>query len=463
MTTTSLSTTRPGTGASSGASNRAEAARAERPTSFAPEIAFVAAHVPLAFVLAASPLFATVHALVVLAAGFHFLRFGRAHRIAFLAAYIVGAEVLWRGTEGSFVWELAKYSLSGFFLLALVRYRVLSWTGKAGAWYFALLLPSLAVLPYFDRREISFALSGPLSLGLAMMFFSRARFSRQDTVRIFLVGLAPIVSLATLSVLSTLRADPEAFWVGGTTTTAGIGPNQVSAALGLGTLFAFYLFLLLHRSSRGLAQLGLALAVVFGLQALLSFSRGGIWGTLGTLAVMSWFLLKSRRARGSLIVAIVVLAPLLHFWILPAADQYTRGLALSRFTETDLTGRDRIMLSDLRAFQAHPWVGLGPGQSDWWHFRDLGVPKSAHTEYTRAIAEHGLLGLIAMSILIGVGVRRLHRDCGPLEKALVVALSVWTLLYLGHSAMRLAAPGFVFGLGGARFDLDQDEGEAADT
>ena len=412
----------------------------------------MAAHVPLAFFMRGSPLLATVHALATLAFGLHTaVRGTRASTTAVVASYIVGVELLWRGSGASVFWELGKYASSGLLILSMLRFGAFDRRSLKGVFYAALMLPSLLVLPYFDRQEVAFNISGPVALGIAIMYFSVCRIRQEDLFRILLGGLIPIVGMGALAMFSTYTADPRLFYAGTKATSAGIGPNQMASVLGLGMLLAFLLHFIAPKRLAS-TNIFIGLAVLMGIQSLMTFSRGGIWGSLGALLVASAFLVRTPRSRRALLGAAILALPLLQFVALPLIDNFTGGYAVDRFQQTDLTGRDKIMEADWIAFKENPFLGVGPGQSKYWHDLTFRV-SSSHTEYTRLLAEHGTFGLLAILQLLAMAGARFFGRGTHLEKAVTLSLMAWTLLYLGHSAMRLAAPSFVFGLAAATFVL----------
>ncbi len=108
--------------------------------------------------------------------------------------------------------------------------------------YFGLLVPSIFVLPSFDRGAIAFALAGPLALAVAVMFFSSVRIDLGSLKSILTSLLAPAVALAVYvlrgiaSIQSLSFSDNSSFQ-----TSGDYGPNQVSLILALGGLAAIYL------------------------------------------------------------------------------------------------------------------------------------------------------------------------------------------------------------------------------
>ena len=134
----------------------------------------------------------------------------------------------------------------------------------------------------------------------------------------------------------------------------------------------------------------------------------------------------------------------------------TNGGFSDRLQSADLTGRDLIIEADLLAFQERPLLGLGPGQSYEYHAITF-KPSSSHTEYTRLLAEHGSLGLIAIFVLLIISISRvIKKNQSHLAKGILVSSTAWLLLYMIHAATRLAAPLFLFGLGATQLILNED-------
>ena len=71
------------------------------------------------------------------------------------------------------------------------------------------------------------------------------------------------------------------------------------------------------------------------------------------------------------------------------------------------------------------------------------------------VSEHGLLGFVAMALLIARFVTVLTKRAPLRQKAFASAFMAWTILFLMINAMRLVAPAYVFGLANA--DLFPEE------
>ncbi|MCH9647223.1 MAG: O-antigen ligase family protein [Deltaproteobacteria bacterium] len=408
-------------------------------------LAFLAAHIPLAVAIRASSLISTGHALATFGLGLFFAMKDRnPNRVIPVMGYIVGAEILWRGTGAKILWESGKYSICLMAMILIFRFSLHKRIPRTPVIYFALLLPSIAVMPGIDRQLIAKNLSGPFALAVCVALFSCLRLSQSVFRNLCFALVAPILGLAAISTFSTFSAADLHFTGSTKITSAGIGPNQVSAALGLGAVFAlFYAFI---ERQRKLLYWSLLIVALWLLgQSVLTFSRGGLANCLGALAVGGFFLLGDRRSRGGAVIRGALAGAVGLYLLFPALDAMTGGNLGKRFSDPSLTGRDRIIQGDLLAFRENPILGVGPGYAAEYHEIFFRL-SSAHTEYTRMLAEHGSLGLLSLLLLLGMSVKFLAKKAPPLTRAFRATMIAWALLYLFHSATRLAAPSFTFGL-----------------
>ena len=127
-------------------------------------------------------------------------------------------------------------------------------------------------------------------------------------------------------------------------------------------------------------------------------------------------------------------------------DRYRSLLEVSETGNLSGSGRIQIMLIDLQIFYDNILFGVGPGQAVQLR-KDYGYRKfvSAHSEFTRLLSEHGILGLLSILCIILmtlIDLRKRNRE----EKCIQLGMALLALLTMSHSAMRLAMPGFIFGL-----------------
>lgn len=424
--------------------------RASRPNLFLWIGIGYAAHVPLALLMSRQPIVGAVHAVVSLILGLGWAISGRRPvRVAYVAAYVTGAEVFWRMTGAPLYWEFAKYAVALFFLVGTLR---LGWPRRSliAIVYFALLLPS-AVLTVTEKPlplavdDLSFNLSGPFALMASVLFFSRLRLSFGQLQRLLLVGIAPFCGVGAIVVQKIREAPGIGFGTSSNVATSGgFGPNQVSAVLG----FAIVLLALVLVTGQHGAFLDvglLALLFVFAIQSAMTFSRGGLYMAGLSLVVASVPMLRERRFRRRLIVGLGVVALVAIVVVVPRLASYTEGAILVRFSETTTTGRTEIVRADLETWSEHPILGVGPGQGRAFRARFF-RPAASHTEYSRLLAEHGLFGIAALICLLVLVRSALRRSATPAVQAARCALLAWSLLFMLVDGMRLAAPVFAFGL-----------------
>jgi O-antigen ligase len=417
-------------------------------------LALMTVHMLLALAMSAAWWITTLHALVTLAAGVYFLaRDTTPHRLILVTAYITGAELLWRGNDARIFWETGKYAVSVLLILSLIKEQKIGQMARWPLVYFILLLPSLFLLPAFDREAIAFNLSGPFALAVATCYFSTVRLTREQVTQLLLAMLLPIVGLGFLAAYEIVTAASLDFIVGSKATAAGIGPNQVSSMLGLGFVTAFLCFLLFKQQYRFVRLVMLIIFIWLVAQTALTFSRGGLWTGLIAVVIIGLFWLREPKALVTLLLSSLLSLAILQFLLLPALDTFTQGTLSARLEDSRLTGRDHIILADWLTFQEHPWFGVGPGQSYFYHAQTFRAA-SAHTEYTRLLAEHGSLGAASLLLFLIFAVLRITRSrSSPADKALAVGLTAWCLLFMVHAALRLVAPSFIFGLAAASFAL----------
>jgi hypothetical protein len=380
--------------------------------------------------------------------------------LAILVAYITGCEVLWRMTNDRLYWETGKYSIVFILSVAFIRTRGLR-APLIPVLYFLCLLPSavltLQQLDFVEaKNQLSFNLSGPMSLMVAGVFFWNVRIGAADRQRICQAIVAPIVGVAGIALVGILTTPNIEFTTeSNVLTSGGFGPNQVSAALGLGVLL---LWLLLQERNQTMPQ-RLALVGLMGwlaVQSAMTFSRGGLYGAAVGAACSLPFLVGGGRLKLRLVaIPVVLYAGWLVVW--PQLDAFTDGKLTARFQETELTHRSEISGSDLEMWASNPVFGVGPGVSRF----DRLEQRATHTEFTRILSEHGSFGAFAMlALLAGIG-WRLSKRAPAHHKSLTAAMLGWAAAYMGNSAMRIVAPSFAVGLAFSLGDPDEADEPAA--
>lgn len=410
---------------------------------------FLLAHVAIAPLLRQVTALAMLHVAVVTTLGLWWAISEKKNivRVAYIGAYITGAEVLWRMTQAPLPWEFGKYATSLIFLVAILRHQLF----KIPLLAIALFVPLTISIPLTiegafrgtARGEISFYMSGPLAFMFCAWFFSKISLSVIELKRLLLALIAPILGIATIALVNTVTAESIRFESeSNKVTSGGFAPNQVSAVLGLGAFIALLCVLSGHLPKK-LRVLLFGVIIFLGTQSALTFSRGGLYMAGGATIVALFYLVRSRQMLITTLLVGSILFVVANYVVLPELESFTDGAITERFQKKSLTGRGELLEGELNLFLENPIMGVGPGMSRYYR-KPLWV--SSHTEYSRFLAEHGIFGLsVIISLLVAIW-KNLKRNSTHLSKAVVAAFSLWSLLFMFSAAMRLVAPAFIFGV-----------------
>jgi O-antigen ligase len=179
---------------------------------------------------------------------------------------------------------------------------------------------------------------------------------------------------------------------------------------------------------------------------MLTFSRTGLYCACGSLLAASVFSGRDLRAALRLVTVLGVTTSAFYFAVFPLLSDFTKGGIAKRFADTDTTGRDQLMLADLELWRANPVLGVGPGASQEVHVLHHGAALASHSELTRLLAEHGVFGLGALLLLLGMACGNCLRAPAGLPRAVTISLTAWGMFYISSNGMRLVTPSFVLGL-----------------
>lgn len=414
-------------------------------------------HFVIALLMKQSSEFTTLHAYLTLGVSFFLLLRvkDQPEKLAYAMGYIAGVELLWRGNNASTFYEIGKYSLITFSILGFVLKEKRISLSKWPLIYLVLLVPSLFILPNFNRQYIAFNLAGPVAMALVSLFLCAVRLSLPQFKRVLLAVLIPSVSLGFLSLFYTISSESVDFTGASLkVTSAGIGPNQVSSILGLAMICA-YAYALIEKQNKPLRVLMVGIAIWMLAQSMLTFSRGGLWTAIGAVAISVIFLLRDSRTRTRVLIASAFLIPTFIYIIFPAIDDFTGNTLSARLRDPNTTNRDSLMQIDWKLFKDNPIFGVGPGQSEIIHVLYI-RSANTHTEYTRLLAEHGSFGVAALLVLTLVTLQRAFGKRPIYARSFGIMFTVWALLFMAHSATRLVAVSLIFAFPEMTLDIDEE-------
>ncbi len=383
---------------------------------------------------------------------------GSAH---IFSAYVVGVEVLFRMNSGGFSYEWGKYAVVVFLLLG-----TLVGAKKKIPFIFIilvlLLLPSIMYVDFgsFDlsRQMVSFNLSGPITLGVAGMYFYRRKIPLPQFRRTLLAMLYPIAAMSIFVYFkSGSLEDVEFTTESNFQASGGFGPNQVSTIFGLGIMLiamAYFLNIRLFRIN----YIAGILLLSFLVRGLATFSRGGMLAPAIAIAltIIIMTLLDSRfKDKLNRVVFsfmfIFVIGSLGFYYV----NEVSGGLLEMRFKGESMynkeksnmfSGREEIFAEDLTIFEDNMLTGVGPGMATFKRGEISGIEAAAHIEYSRLLAEHGVFGVAVIAIIVLVPVMTFFKIRSTDDRIILVMCTVFVFITLGHAAMRTAAPGFIYGL-----------------
>ena len=422
-------------------------------------IKLVLLHLALAFAIYKGESLATLFLLGTLG---YFLfiiidRKNRNNEALMAAAYIAGAEVLYRMTGGVIFYETGKYAVIMFLFVGMFFKGTSSKT--IPYWiYLLILFPGILVasvaLDYDTvfRKAVAFNLAGPVCLGVSAVYCYYKKITKIHFEKVVVMLLLPLLATMFYLYFYTPTLDEGLINMSGNyAATGGYGPNQISTILGMGAfLLVTRLFVI---NSKMINVVDLGLLGLIGYRAMITFSRGGV--ITGIICVAAFILLfyykQNDRERKKINLKIILLSlVLLLTWFFTLAQ--TGGLIVNRYTNKDAagrlkdditTGRVELVETELEGFYRNPVLGLGVGKGYDFREKELGIEIASHSEVSRLLSEHGLLGVIAILILIFVPLLFWLKFKN--NYYFLAFLAFW-FLTINHSAMRIALPAFVYGL-----------------
>ena len=384
--------------------------------------------------------------------------------------YLCGYEILAR--ESPLPWETARYCGVPLLILGIAMGKRLS-SLVPGLMLLGCVLPSLLLTDYsLDvRRTLVFNWVGSLSLALSVMYFHRKVMNEKELVWILRALSGPIVSTVVMITITTPNPGDIEFTLNSGRELTGFGGNQVSTALGLG-IVAIALGYCMGRPIFGFVALDLLVVVFLFYRALISFSRGGLISAIiavcGALAVVCWALFEGKKVVREKSIRRLLAAPavlLILVIVFIFSDNLTGGKLSLRYrgeTEGTLTGeREKTMSvvtsgrwdiakSDLLMFLDYPFFGVGVGNSSRMR-GDYGYHSVAtHTEFTRLLSEHGILGAaFCVFIFVYPAFVIFNPKIPTVTRATMCAFALFSLTVMMHSATRMFGTSVVYGIGWA--------------
>lgn len=425
-------------------------------------ISAVALHVFVGMIVYLNESLAKVYFFIALAFFFYRIIVSPNHLKTFeilkACAYFVGAEIFLRMTKGSISYEAGKYLIILFMTMGMF-YKGISGKGYPYFLYIMLLIPSIFVASTtlsFDanfRTNIAFVLSGPICLGVAALFCYDKKVTMKQLNTMLLYVVLPIITHTVYIFLYNPSVrDVLSNTASNRATSGGWGANQVCTILGLG-MFIMIVRLFTKSPNIGLKILNMVLFSAITFRAIVTFSRGGVVTAIATILafLVIYYTRVSRKKRNEMVLLFgLFFISLVGTWVI--SSQQTDGFIDLRYANKDhlgrekedlTTGRKELFENELRGFIQSPFFGIGSSRAKDQRIEVEGQGVTSHSEMSRLLAEHGMLGVMIILILVfkPFDLRSRNR-----RNYFFYAFLCFWFATINHSSMRIAAPAFIYAL-----------------
>lgn len=373
-------------------------------------------------------------------------------------SYIIAGESLFRMTGGGLFYEISKYLVILFVIFGMFYTGI---SNKAYPYFIYLiaLVPAVVLASVnlgYDlkfRSSVAFVLSGPVSLGISALYCYDKPIKKSEILDVIkYIGL-PIVSMTTyLFLYSPTIKETISSTASNYAASGGFGPNQVSTILGLG-IFAFTVRFFLKSPTLLLKLVNGVIILAISFRALVTFSRGGVFTAVLMIAIFLFFLyIKSQYKQKQRILLTFFLFCVFGAFSWVLSKSQTNDLIEKRYANQDAsgkskedltTGRTDLFLGELEGFINEPFLGVGASGMKKIRLDQQGQIIASHNEISRLLSEHGILGIFIICILVFKPLTVRGKSSNNLF--FYAFLAFW-FATINHSAMRLAAPGFVYAL-----------------
>ena len=427
---------------------------------------FIAIHVVIGFLVTILP-FAKIYPLFILIIGIYIIYSSRNknEEALYLVSYLVGAEVFIRMSDGFLLYETGKYGIILFSLLGIIWGPVKQKTSISFLVYVLFLVIGIVFtqVPLGEslRKSIAFNLSGPISLGFFALYCYKRTITIIQLKELLFLCLLPVFSIISFVYFRTPDLEELVFQVSSNFSTSGnFGPNQVATIIGFG-VFILSVFIFTRVQLSLSIFLDIIFLLYFTYRGLLTFSRGGMITAIFAFFIFVLFMLLYQKNTFIKVFKFLFITLILFLGIWLYTSDITGGMIDNRYSNKNATGiekkdisagRFQLFSAQLENFYESPILGIGVGNGKYKRIESgKRITAASHNEITRLIEEHGLLGILALLILLVKPLQNIYFSTNY-QRAFLMSFYVFWFLTINHSAMRIAFPAFVYGLSLIKID-----------
>ncbi len=422
------------------------------------EIVLIILHIVIGLVISVFRPISKVYELALVLGLFVLVYFKKDKQQAVLIAlaYVAGSDVFVKMSGGSISYELHKYLIIIFSVIGILAKDGIT-KGYQYLIYILLLFPAIFVGDYTledeVRKLIAFNLSGPVSLGVVAFYLYRRKITFKKINQALFYLVLPIISMGVyLNFVTTSVRDMVMGTGSNFATSGGFGPNQVASILGIGIFVMITRLVLTYKFLNLQTVINLFLLSFFAYRAVITFSRGGVLtGGIAALFFIGTMFVYARNKLKLRVLGLVIIFVVMGVGVWTFSSYQTSGMIDKRYANQDAsgrtkditTGRGQLSELEIQAFMENPILGIGPGKAKGYRLEKTGVLAASHNEITRMLAEHGILGILALIILfIAPFLLRINLRSNVFFYSFFL---IW-FLTINHSATRIAAPAFIYAL-----------------
>lgn len=211
----------------------------------------------------------------------------------------------------------------------------------------------------------------------------------------------------------------------------GLAPVQLSGYFGVASSLFFIAFMNVEEKKKRL--MNISIFAIITTVMILTLSRGGLYFVV---AIILMYLFYHRAQLGNYFKFLLLLPIGLGIYNFTVKE--TKGVVVQRYQDKNTSNRDVLVLAGFTLFERNVLLGVGTGNYNVAIKKEglFGVESGAHNEFVRAIAEHGVVGLVIYwGFFLGVAIMILNRR-GPNREFTSYFIALFCLISI-HNGLKI--------------------------
>ncbi len=212
----------------------------------------------------------------------------------------------------------------------------------------------------------------------------------------------------------------------------GMAPVQLSGYLGFGSILLLISFMNPEESLY--KAIHLVLFAVCTSVMILTFSRGGLYFVSVITLIYMYFNRASFRSYFKFIFFIPIGWGIYNYVV-----KETNGAIVKRYQRKEVANRDVLIVAGFKLFLDEPVFGVGTSNytTQVVNRRYFSQSSTAHNEFVRAMAEHGLLGFFTYWLFFILIFFEIIKRTGPNKEFSIYFLALFCLIIV-HNGLKIS-------------------------